>query len=194
MMRSGLLLLAVLGLALPSVWGFGYITSRFRPEPGYGVWGNTNAYRNAFPQRVSSPREELLEALLGEAEAASCEGRRCSANEHCCNDHICMAITGRTGTCMATSSQRLDDECVSDVECAEGLSCDLGVCTDLGTKKNYGEDCNTSAECDGARGLCCQLIRRHRKAPRQVCSYYKDALICLGRVSSDQVKSAAPTR
>ncbi|KAF2345918.1 hypothetical protein FHG87_023326, partial [Trinorchestia longiramus] len=90
-------------------------------------------------QRVSSPREELLEALLGGEGQDSCEGRRCTANEHCCADHICMALSGRAGTCMATAAQRADDECVSDVECADGLTCDLGVCTDISSKKTYGE-------------------------------------------------------
>nr|CAD7463716.1 unnamed protein product [Timema tahoe] len=45
-----------------------------------------------------------------------------------------------------------------------------------------------SGECDIGKGLCCQLQRRHRQAARKVCSYFKDPLICIGPVATDQVK------
>lgn len=80
---------------------------------------------------------------------------------------------------------------------------------------NYtDEECNVSGECDISRGLCCQLQRRHRQTPRkvffmryfhtqkdhhpptnllsssrQVCSYFKDPLVCIGPVATDQIKS-----
>jgi hypothetical protein len=31
-----------------------------------------------------------------------------------------------------------------------------------------GEECAMSSECDIGKGLCCQLQRRHRQAPRKV--------------------------
>lgn len=30
------------------------------------------------------------------------------------------------------------------------------------------EDCAQSNECDVSKGLCCQLLRRHRQSPRKV--------------------------
>nr|CAD7205874.1 unnamed protein product [Timema douglasi] len=51
-----------------------------------------------------------------------------------------------------------------------------------------GEDCTMSGECDIGKGLCCQLQRRHRQAARKACSYFKDPLICIGPVATDQVK------
>ncbi len=30
------------------------------------------------------------------------------------------------------------------------------------------EDCAQSSECDVSKGLCCQLLRRHRQSPRKV--------------------------
>lgn len=185
-MRTAVLLMFVLAFSWDQAYGFGYITSRFRPEAGYGAWGSLGGYRSAFPQRVSSPRERLLQELLAEEEQEmeQCSNRACSANEHCCSDYICMANSARTsGTCMAVSSQRSGDECSSDSDCEDGMNCDLGVCSETQGDKSYGEDCTSSSECDGTRGLCCQLIRRHRQAPKKMCSYYKDAMSCMGRVN-----------
>ncbi|KAG8223663.1 hypothetical protein J437_LFUL001770 [Ladona fulva] len=56
------------------------------------------------------------------------------------------------------------------------------------SRKLYGEECLLSGECDISKGLCCQLQRRHRQAPRKVCSYFKDSLTCIGPVAEDRVK------
>ncbi|XP_071445869.1 ITG-like peptide [Hetaerina americana] len=58
------------------------------------------------------------------------------------------------------------------------------------SRKLYGEECLLSSECDISKGLCCQLQRRHRQAPRKVCSYFKDSLTCIGPVAEERVKEA----
>ncbi|XP_046398414.1 ITG-like peptide [Ischnura elegans] len=58
------------------------------------------------------------------------------------------------------------------------------------SRKLYGEDCLLSSECDVSKGLCCQLQRRHRQAPRKVCSYFKDSLTCIGAVAEERVKES----
>ncbi|RWS23787.1 prohormone-3-like protein [Leptotrombidium deliense] len=55
-------------------------------------------------------------------------------------------------------------------------------------KKQYNDECLTSNECDSSRGLCCQLIRRHRMAPRKLCYYFVDPKSCLGNVDTSHVK------
>ncbi|KAJ6223708.1 hypothetical protein RDWZM_002253 [Blomia tropicalis] len=49
-------------------------------------------------------------------------------------------------------------------------------------KKQYNGECTVSSECDSSHGLCCQLIKRHRMAPRRACLYFSDPKICLGPV------------
>lgn len=58
------------------------------------------------------------------------------------------------------------------------------------SRKLYGEECLLSSECDISKGLCCQLQRRHRQAPRKVCSYFKDSLTCIGPVAEERVKES----
>jgi hypothetical protein len=42
----------------------------------------------------SEEDEEMTEASSNKA-AASCSGRRCSANEHCCAGTVCVDLDGR---------------------------------------------------------------------------------------------------
>ncbi|CAG2171945.1 unnamed protein product [Oppiella nova] len=49
-------------------------------------------------------------------------------------------------------------------------------------KKQYNDECVTSSECDASHGLCCQLIKRHRMAPRRLCYYFSDPKSCIGSV------------
>ncbi|KAK4318667.1 hypothetical protein Pmani_010340 [Petrolisthes manimaculis] len=118
------------------------------------------------------PREQLLEALLGEQdllEEQLCEGRRCTANEQCCDNYICGDFDGASGTCMSHQAQRGEGvECLGDTECGTGLMCEMGYCIPFTGKKHYNEPCTTSSECDVSRGLCCQLVRRYRQEPKTV--------------------------
>ncbi|KMQ89478.1 hypothetical protein RF55_10893 [Lasius niger] len=71
-------------------------------------------------------------------------------------------------------------KCVYNDHCCPG-----SICMNF----NGDEECAMSSECDISRGLCCQLQRRHRQTPRKVCSYFKDPLVCIGPVATDQIKS-----
>lgn len=170
--------------------GWGNIFNRFRPEAnlnwGYGSAGN----QIPMSERIVSPRDQLMEALLGEEimQEQLCEGRRCTANEQCCNDHVCVEFDGTSGSCMSSVGQSEGAECRGDFECAAGLLCDLGSCVQLQGKKRYNEACSVSSECEVARGLCCQVVRRHRQAPKTLCGYFKDPLICIGHVDTEQVQ------
>ncbi|XP_047492254.1 ITG-like peptide isoform X2 [Penaeus chinensis] len=173
--------------------GWGYIFSRFRPESqnnlGYGSAGYSG-YNGPLAERLVSPREQLMEALLSEEilEEQGCEGRRCTANEHCCGGHVCVDFDGASGTCLSSVGQREGAECRSDSECAAGLLCDMGSCVQFQGKKRYNEPCSVSTECEIGRGLCCQVVRRHRQAPKTLCGYFKDPMICIGHVATDQVQ------
>lgn len=122
-----------------------------------------------------------------------CYGRRCVANEHCCPGTVCVNVDGIIGNCLFAYGRKLGELCRRDADCESGLVCDVSavgasVCrAPMVLAKQYAEDCNTSSDCDISRGLCCQLQRRHRQAPRKVCSYFKDPLICIGTVAADQV-------
>ncbi|XP_054164843.1 ITG-like peptide [Oppia nitens] len=58
-------------------------------------------------------------------------------------------------------------------------------------KKQYNNECQTSSECDSGRGLCCQLIKRHRMAPRKLCYYFSDPQSCVGPVDITYAKPIA---
>lgn len=72
--------------------------------------------------------------------------------------------------------RRVGELCRRDSDCESGLVCaeaEQGVFTrvckpPVQQEKQYAESCNMSSECDISRGLCCQLQRRHRQAPRKV--------------------------
>lgn len=200
-MRSAVCVVVVL---LVYCWSpadaWGHIFSRFRPEAGgLGTYGGAGygpgyePYSNPIAERLVSPREQLLESLLREEEVEEqlCEGRRCTANEHCCAGHVCVDFDGASGTCMSSLGYREGGECNTDDECNGGLICDLGACTAPQSTKSYNELCSTSHECDVGRGLCCQIMRRHRQAPKMMCGYFKDPAICIGHVSTDKVKKDA---
>ncbi|ROT73169.1 hypothetical protein C7M84_008397 [Penaeus vannamei] len=138
------------------------------------IRGEMLRIRVHHPTGVS--REQLMEALLSEEilEEQGCEGRRCTANEHCCGGHVCVDFDGASGTCLSSMGQREGAECRSDSECAAGLLCDMGSCVQFQGKKRYNEPCSVSTECEIGRGLCCQVVRRHRQAPKTLCGYFKD--------------------
>uniref|UniRef100_T1IXN6 Prohormone-3 n=1 Tax=Strigamia maritima TaxID=126957 RepID=T1IXN6_STRMM len=113
---------------------------------------------------------------------------------------ICVAKVARlcnaaslivdAGTCLPMYGARQGDACVQDGDCAAGLVCSdsevdgtiLRTChTDrqIIPRKQYNERCETSNECNLEKGMCCQIQRRHRQAPRKVCVYYKDTNDCI---------------
>ncbi|RZF33358.1 hypothetical protein LSTR_LSTR007703 [Laodelphax striatellus] len=161
--------------------GGGYGGSSFRAQPFLHNPGELDSF------------QELQEAEL--EGQAPCIGRRCSANEYCCEGSICIDVDGISGTCLPLYGLRQGELCRRDNDCETGL-----VCTDTGegrtcqpaitSRKLYNEECSMSSECDIHKGLCCQFQRRHRQAPRKVCSYFKDPLVCIGPVASDQIKMA----
>ena len=80
------------------------------------------------------------------------------------------------GSCLFAYGRRVGELCRRDSDCESGLVCaeaEPGVSTrvcrpPVHQDKQYSEPCNMSSECDISRGLCCQLQRRHRQAPRKV--------------------------
>lgn len=82
------------------------------------------------------------------------------------------------GSCLFAYGRRAGELCRRDSDCESGLLCaeaDQGaarVCRPpVHQDKQYNEPCHMSGECDISRGLCCQLQRRHRQAPRKVSSF-----------------------
>ncbi|XP_021918879.1 prohormone-3 isoform X3 [Zootermopsis nevadensis] len=174
--------LTVLAL-LNSVCAWGGLFNRFSPEMlsnlGYGSHGGYRA--QPFLQELQEDEEP-------------CYGKKCTANEHCCPGSVCVDVDGIVGSCLFAYGLKQGELCRRDNDCVTGL-----LCTEIigegrtcqpptSNKKLYSEDCTMSSECDIGKGLCCQLQRRHRQAARKVCSYFKDPLICIGPVATDQVK------
>ncbi|XP_039299246.1 ITG-like peptide [Nilaparvata lugens] len=189
---------------------WGGLFQRLTPEMLSGGYGGSSFRAQPFLQNPGEldSFQELQEAEL--EGQVPCYGRRCSANEYCCEGSICIDVDGRkqqshetslmksvpiSGTCLPLYGLRQGELCRRDNDCETGL-----VCTDTGegrtcqpaitSRKLYNEECSMSSECDIHKGLCCQFQRRHRQAPRKVCSYFKDPLVCIGPVASDQIKMA----
>lgn len=149
-------------------------------------------------------RGGLLERPLGgaygesyeEVQDVPCYERTCTANEHCCPGQICVHPGREEGRCVYDFGLKQGELCRRDNDCETGLMCsevpgsEFRSCQPpITTNKLYNEECTISRECDISRGLCCQLQRRHRQTPRKVCSYFKDPLVCIGPVATDQIKS-----
>ncbi|XP_018325057.1 ITG-like peptide [Agrilus planipennis] len=172
---------------------WGGLFNRFSPEMltnmGYGAHGG-------FMQRMNGD-EGIIEEFERESDEDPCYGRRCTSNEHCCPGSVCVDVDGVIGTCLFAYGHRAGELCRRDSDCESGLVCaeeenqgSARVCRPpVRQDKQYSEPCNMSSECDITRGLCCQLQRRHRQAPRKVCSYFKDPLVCIGPVATDQIKN-----
>ncbi|XP_046684060.1 prohormone-3 [Homalodisca vitripennis] len=191
LMLAALLLVAAQSLQPAQAWGG--LFNRFSPEMlsnlGYGGHGSFRA--QPFLQ---SPRETFQELQeIEKDQETDCYDLECVANDQCCPGQVCIILDSNIGHCVFVYGLRMGEFCQRDNECETGLVCmhtgDSRSCQPaISSRKQYSEDCMMSSECDIHKGLCCQFQRRHRQAPRKVCSYFKDPLVCIGPVASDQVK------
>lgn len=135
--------------------------------------------------------EVVQETGLSEEDELDCFGRKCLASDQCCKGSVCVDVDGsKLGTCLPVYGQREGEQCQRDSDCERGLSCLVPgaagarrICQLRSRelrKKQFNDECKSSDECDGSRGLCCQLQRRHRMAPRKVCYYFEDPKSCIG--------------
>lgn len=186
--------------------GWGRVVNRFSPEVlanfGYSG-GNRNYYSPNMMPQTSALRDEaaLIEELLEEDEEtkAHCRGRRCFSNEQCCDSYLCVEVededTAGSGTCMPKYMRHEGDSCSAAGDCGSTLSCVLQADGQKRCQKQvvgnkaYYEDCKMTTECDVTKGLCCQLLRRHRQTPRKACLYFSDPLMCIGHVPMEEVKA-----
>ncbi|KFM61435.1 Prohormone-3, partial [Stegodyphus mimosarum] len=136
---------------------------------------------------------EMLEALM-DREEDRCFGRKCEHSEECCKGAACVDIEGASGTCLPIFRKVSYQPCKEDSECGSGLICaDSGTVGPLKTcqleersikKKTLHDECTTSSDCDVSKGMCCQILRRHRMAPRKLCHYFIDPMSCIGTVAT----------
>ncbi|XP_033219831.1 prohormone-3 isoform X1 [Belonocnema kinseyi] len=180
------------------VQAWGGLFNRFSPEMlsnlGYGSHGGYQG-KSSYLQRPGLS-EGFTGNSLEESADDPCYGRRCTANEHCCPGSVCVDVDGVVGTCLFAYGLKQGELCRRDNDCETGLMCsevaggETRSCQPpVNSNKQYSDECSMSGECDISRGLCCQLQRRHRQSPRKVCSYFKDPLVCIGPVATDQIKS-----
>lgn len=123
---------------------------------------------------------------------SKCALRSCTFNDDCCGDDVCVDVPGREGgLCMPKSEGVGKDEgCQSNDDCLPYMECvDTPVDSPHKTcqphvreirKKQYFDECQSTKECDERRGLCCQIVKRHRQRPRKMCNYYWDKNVCIG--------------
>ncbi|XP_006609566.1 prohormone-3 [Apis dorsata] len=179
------------------VEAWGGLFNRFSPEMlsnlGYGSHGDHIGKSGLYQRPLSTSYGYSYDSL---EEVIPCYERKCTLNEHCCPGSICMNVDGDVGHCVFELGQKQGELCRNDNDCETGLMCaeiagsETRSCqVPITSNKLYNEECNVSGECDISRGLCCQLQRRHRQTPRKVCSYFKDPLVCIGPVATDQIKS-----
>ncbi|KZC07076.1 PREDICTED: prohormone-3 [Dufourea novaeangliae] len=196
--------LAIVALASTMHFGveaWGGLFNRFSPEMlsnlGYGGHGDYMGKTGLYQRPLSAAYGNSYGDSLEELPDVPCEDRTCTANEHCCPGFICVDVDGVIGHCeIFDFGQKQGELCRRDNDCETGLMCALVPGSEtrscqppVTSNKLYNEECNMSGECDISRGLCCQLQRRHRQTPRKVCSYFKDPLVCIGPVATDQIKS-----
>ncbi|XP_075750098.1 space blanket isoform X1 [Rhipicephalus microplus] len=144
-------------------------------------------------QKKGGGGEVLLDTGFSEEDELACFGRKCVANDQCCRGSVCVDVDGsKAGTCLPVYGQREGETCQQEADCERGLSCLQSrgarrVCQQRNRemrKKQFNDECQSSDECDASRGLCCQMQRRHRMAPRKVCYYFTDPKSCIGSVAA----------
>lgn len=135
----------------------------------------------------------MLDSGLVSEESIDCFGKKCIASDQCCRGSVCVDVDGtKLGTCLPIYGQREGEQCQQDSDCEQGLRClEPGISAGRRVcklremrKKQFNDECQSSDECDTSKGLCCQLQRRHRMAPRKVCYYFADPKACIGTVSA----------
>ncbi|XP_076648311.1 space blanket [Halictus rubicundus] len=183
-----------------AVDAWGGLFNRFSPEMlsnlGYGGHGDYMAKSGLYQRPLTGAYGNSYGESMEELAEVPCEERPCTANEHCCAGSVCVNVDRVVGHCVFDFGQKQGELCRRDNDCETGLMCaevpgrESRSCQPpVTSNKLYNEECNISGECDIGRGLCCQLQRRHRQTPRKVCSYFKDPLVCIGPVATDQIKS-----
>ncbi|GBM21480.1 hypothetical protein AVEN_249911-1, partial [Araneus ventricosus] len=100
-----------------------------------------------------------------------------------------------SGMCLPIHGKESYQPCQKDADCGSGLEClDSGnyargkTCQleggSIEKRGGYNDECTTSADCDTGRGLCCQVLRRHRMASKKLCHYFLDPKSCIGEVQT----------
>ncbi|XP_034943319.1 prohormone-3 [Chelonus insularis] len=179
------------------VEAWGGVFNRFSPEmlSNFGYGSHAGGYKSSYLQRplVGNYANDFGEGLQV---IDDCEDRSCGWNGDCCPGQICFINTETVGTCHYVRGLKQGELCHRDNDCETGLVCgdvagaDARSCQPpITSNKQYSEECTISSECDISRGLCCQIQRRHRQTTRKVCSYFKDPLVCIGPVATDQIKN-----
>ncbi|KAK0180171.1 hypothetical protein PV327_005840 [Microctonus hyperodae] len=197
-MLSTLIIVVMMTTMQGEVDAWGGLFNRFTPEmlSNFGYGGHGAGYRPTYLQRplTGNYANNFGEGL--EVIDVPCENRRCGSHEFCCPGQICVAESADEGLCIFAYRLKQGELCRRDSDCETGLMCtdvagaDTRSCQPpITSNKQYSEECVMSSECDITRGLCCQIQRRHRQTTRKVCSYFKDPLVCIGPVATDQIKS-----
>jgi len=192
----------VLALCLASpIKAWGGLFNRFNPSLVSDLYGNSygkELFRVADGGRPAAAQNlaEIIEEEL-EAEAKDpCNGKTCTANEHCCQGHVCVDTDdSATGICLPVYGKKQGENCYRDTDCESGFLClespaGRSCQTPLPGESGLGEDCRTSSDCNISKGLCCKLHRRARSQPKKICSYFSDPMMCIGPVAADQVLTA----
>lgn len=180
--------------------------SSHRSRHGYLKWGGIPPpARNLILEKEESKPDVDLNSLFPDADDSSemtCSGKKCTANEHCCPGAVCVDTDGLVGTCLPVYGSKQGEPCARTSDCEAGLVCldnnendvIFRTCqrdTSNYHKKQYNEECSTSNECIVEKGLCCQVQRRHRQAPKKICSYFKDERSCIGQVDGAAIGIAS---
>ncbi|KAI8441798.1 hypothetical protein MSG28_005484 [Choristoneura fumiferana] len=118
-----------------------------------------------------------------------------AVKQQCCA-LLCFGVENDGGRCLpAFAGRKLGEICNRENQCEAGLVCEevvpgeMHVCRPpTAGRKQYNEDCSASSECDITRGLCCVMQRRHRQKARKSCGYFKEPLVCIGPVATDQIR------
>ncbi|XP_067140672.1 prohormone-3 isoform X1 [Centruroides vittatus] len=162
------------------------------------VSGRGSSDKKWIPQKeielLKKDTGDIVDALIYSEE---CSVRKCQGNYQCCKGYVCVILNENlnVGTCLPIYPRIIDHPCPSDVDCIDFLKClkvkSSKVChTEIKNvrKRRYNEQCLTSSECDMDKGLCCQLQRRHRMAPRKACYYFTDPKSCIGLINTIYTK------
>ncbi|OWR46333.1 ITG-like peptide [Danaus plexippus] len=188
-------LLLVACLSSAHAWGglFNRFSSDMLNNLGYG----RSPYRHyPYGQDAEEIYAEALEGnRIEDVDDSHCYSAACISNGDCCRGLTCLE-TEDGGRCLpAFAGRKLGEICNRENQCDAGLVCEeivpgeMHVCRPPAPgHKQYNEECSTSSECDITRGLCCIMQRRHRQKPRKSCAYFKEPLVCIGPVATDQIR------